>query len=83
MLVLDEVFGMELSNFSRQIKLKPGFNNDHRVIEAMSNQLWLRGIEMKEEGEKRQNSKETKAHLKAMVVEQNGHGRFRARPGDD
>ena len=83
MLVLDEVYGMELSNFSRQIKLKPGINNDHRVIEAMSNQLWLRGIEIKEEGEKRQNSKETKAHLKAMIVEQNGHGRFRARFGDD
>ena len=43
MLVLDEVLGLELSNFSRQLKLKPGINNDHRVIEAMSNDSWFRG----------------------------------------
>ena len=34
----------------------------------MSNDLWFRGMEIKEEGEKRQNSKETKAHLEAMVL---------------
>ena len=37
MLVLDEVLGLELSNFSRQLKLKPGIDDDHRVIAAMSN----------------------------------------------
>ena len=30
MLVLDEVLGLELSNFSRQLKLKPGIGDDHR-----------------------------------------------------
>ena len=35
MLVLDEVLGLELSNFSRQLKLKPGIDDDHRVIVAM------------------------------------------------
>ena len=49
MLVLDEVSGLELSNFSRQLKLKPGINDDHRVIEAMSNDLWFRRMEIKEE----------------------------------
>ena len=39
MLVLDEVLGLELSNFSRQFKLKPGNDDDHRVIVAMSNDL--------------------------------------------
>ena len=34
----------------------------------MSNDLWFRGMEIKEEGEKRQNSKETKTHLEAMVL---------------
>ena len=29
MLVLDEVLGLELSNFSRQLKLKPGIDDDH------------------------------------------------------
>ena len=32
MLVLDEVLGLELSNFSMQLKLKPGINDDHRLI---------------------------------------------------
>ena len=42
MLVLDEVLGLELSNFSRQLMLKPGIDDDHRVIVAMSNDLWFR-----------------------------------------
>ena len=67
MLVLDEVLGMELSNFSRQLKLKCEINDDHRVIVAMSNDLWFRGMEIKE-GERIQNSKETRAHLEAMVL---------------
>ena len=29
MLVLDEVLGLDLSNFSRQLKLKPGIDGDH------------------------------------------------------
>ena len=51
MLVLDEVLGLELSNFSRQNKLKPGNDDEHRVIVAMSNDFWFRGMEIKEEGE--------------------------------
>ena len=50
MLVLDEVLGLELSNFSRQLKLKPRIDDDHRVIVAMSNHLWFRGMETKEGG---------------------------------
>ena len=46
--ILDEVLGLELSNFSRQLKLKPRIDNDHRVIVAMSNDLWFRGMEVKE-----------------------------------
>ena len=68
MLVLDEVLGLELSNFSRQLKLKSGIGDDQRVIVAMSNDLWFRGMEKKEEGERRKNSKETRAHLEAMVL---------------
>ena len=68
MLVLNEVLGLELSNFSRQLKLEPGINDDHRVIVAMSNDLWFKGMEIKEDGKKRQNSKETKAQLEAMVL---------------
>ena len=66
MLVLDEMLGLELSNFSRQLKLKPGIDDDHRVIVAMSNGLWFRGMEVKEGRERRENSTETRAHLEAM-----------------
>ena len=38
-LVLDEVLGLEMFNFSRQLKLKPGIDDDHRLIIAMSNDL--------------------------------------------
>ena len=68
MLVLDEVLGLDLSNFSRQLKLKPGTDDDHRVIVSMSNQLWFRGMERKEEGGRRKNSNETRVHLKVMIL---------------
>ena len=47
MLLLDEVMGMELSNFSGHLKLKPGNNDHHRVIVVMSNDLWFREMEIK------------------------------------
>ena len=68
MLVLDEVLGLELSNFSRQLKLNPGIGDDHRVIIAMSNDLWFRGMEASGERERRKNSQETRAHLEAMIL---------------
>ena len=67
-LVLDEVLGLELSNFSRQLKLKPGIDDDHRVVTAMSNDLWFRAMEVTGEKAKRKNSQETRAHLEAMVL---------------
>ena len=68
MLMLDEVLGLEQSNFSRQLKLKPGIDDDHRVITAMSNDLWFRAMEVAGEDTRRKNSLETRAHLEAMVL---------------
>ena len=68
MLVLGEVLWLELSNFSRQLKLKPGIDDDHRVIVAMSNDLWFRAMEVTGENTRRKNSLETRAHLEAMVL---------------
>ena len=68
MFVLDEVLGSELSSFSRQLKLKPGVDDDHRVIVAMSNDLWFRAMEVAGEDTRRENSLETRAHLEAMVL---------------
>ena len=39
------------------------------MIVAMSNDLWFRVMEIKEERERRKNSKETRAHLEAMVLQ--------------
>ena len=56
MLVLDEYCGwncqptISADNFSRQLKLKPGIDDGHRVFVAMSNYLWFRRMEIKEEG---------------------------------
>ena len=68
MLVLDEVLGLELSNFSRQLKLKPGIDDDHRVVIAMSNNLWFRAMEVIGENTRWKNSQETRAQLEAMVL---------------
>ena len=68
MLVLDEVLGLELSNFSRQLKLKPGIDDDHRVIAAMSNDFLFRAMEVTGENTRRKNSLGTRAHLEAMVL---------------
>ena len=68
MLVLDEVLGLELSNFSRQLKLKQGIDDDHRVVKAMSNDLWFRAMEVTGEKARRKKSQETRAQLEAMVL---------------
>ena len=68
MLVLDEVLGLELSNFSRLLKMKPGRDDDHRVIVAMSKNLWFRGMDLNSKEQRRNNSKDTRAHLEAMVL---------------
>ena len=68
MLVLDEVLGLELSNFSRQLKLKPGIDDDHRVVVAMTIDLWFRAREMTSENTRRKNSQETRAQLEALVL---------------
>ena len=68
-LALDKVLGLELPNFSRQLKMKPGIDDDHQMIGEMSNDIRLRRLVFDEkEKPKRQNAKETKAHLKAMVL---------------
>ena len=41
---------------------------DHRVITAMSNDLWFRAMEVASEDTRRKNSLETRAHLEAMVL---------------
>ena len=54
MLMLNEVLGLELSHFSRQLKMQPGIVDNHQVIVDMSNDLWFRGMEVKEDERQRE-----------------------------
>ena len=46
MLRLDKVLGMELSKFSRQLKMKPRIDDDYQVVVEMPNDLRLRGMKV-------------------------------------
>ena len=98
MLVLDEGLELELSNFSNQLKFKPGIDNDHRLIVGMSNDLWSRGMEIKEKGEKTERQRnesslrsygianKARCEQGAALDSSNssiGHVCSRARPSDD
>ena len=60
--------GVQRQTEMNPITIKPGIDDDHRVIVAMSNDSWFRGMDIKEEGERRNNSKDTRAHLEAIVL---------------
>ena len=44
-LVLDEVLGLELSNFARLLKLMPGVDDDHLLVQQVANDLWFRQMD--------------------------------------
>ena len=70
MLVLDVVMGFELSNFSRRLKLRPGIDDDHRVIVAMSDDLWFRGMEKKRKEKEGRTPRRRELTLKQWSCEQ-------------
>ena len=44
-LVLVEVLGLELSNFARLLKLKPGVDVDHLLVQQVANDPWFRQMD--------------------------------------
>ena len=46
LLVLDEVFLLEISNFARQLKLSPIIGDDHPVVTHLTTSLWFRSMEL-------------------------------------
>ena len=44
-LVLDEVLGLELSNFARLLKLRPGVDDDHLLVQQVADDLWFRQMD--------------------------------------
>ena len=47
-LVLDEVLGLELSNFARLLKLKLGVDDDHFLVQQVADDLWFRQMDYAE-----------------------------------
>ena len=47
-LVLDEVLGLDLSNFARLLKLRPGVDDDHLLVQQVADDLWFRQMEYAE-----------------------------------
>ena len=46
--MLDEVLGLELSNFARLLKLRPGVDDDHLLMQQVANDLWFRQMDYAE-----------------------------------
>ena len=44
-LVLDEVLGLELSNFARLLKLRPGVDDDHLLVQQVADDLRFRQMD--------------------------------------
>ena len=47
-LVLDEVLGSELSKFARLLKLRPGVDDDHLLVQQVADDLWFRKMDQAE-----------------------------------
>ena len=46
--MFDEVLGLELSNFARLLKLRPGVDDDQLLVQQMANDLWFRQMDQAE-----------------------------------
>ena len=44
-LILDEVLGLDLSNFARLLKLRPRVDDDHLFVHQVANDLWFRKMD--------------------------------------
>ena len=40
--VLDDVLGLELSIFARLLKMRPGVDDNHVLVQQVANDLWCR-----------------------------------------
>ena len=75
-LVLDEVLGLELPNFARLLKLRPGVDDDHLLVQQVANYLWFRqmGHAENEQGRTvRKNMTSVEEDLMAMALRTKTH----------
>ena len=51
--MLDEVLGLELSNLARLLKLRPGVDEDHLMVQLVADDLWFRQMDYAENEQRR------------------------------
>ena len=44
-MVLNEVLVLELSNFARLLKMRPGLDDDNKLVQHVANDLWFRQVD--------------------------------------
>ena len=75
-LVLDEVLGLELSNFARLLKLRPGVDDDHLLVQQVADDLWFRQMDHVENEQGRivrKNMTSAEEDLMAMALRTKTH----------
>ena len=69
--MLDELLGLELSNFARLLKLRPGVDDDHLLVQQVADDLWFRQIDHAENDQGRtvrKNMTSAEEDLMAMAL---------------
>ena len=77
--MLDEVLGLELSNFARLLKLRPGVDDDHLLVQQVADDLWFRQMdhaENEQERTVRKNMTSAEEDLMAMALRTKPHNIF-------
>ena len=75
-LVLDQVLGLELSNFARLLKLRPGVDDNHLLVKQVANDLWFRQLDHAENEQGRtvrKNVKSLEEDLMALALRTKPH----------
>ena len=75
-IVLDKVLGLDLSNFGRLLKMRPGVGDEHRLLQRSADNLWFRKTDYlrNERGDLvRRNALSTEEELKAMALRTKPH----------
>ena len=74
--MLDEVLGLELSNFGRLLKLRPGVDDEHLLVQQVAYDLWFRQMDYAENEQGRtirKNMTSAKEDLMALALRTKPH----------
>ena len=74
--VLNEVLGLELSNFARLLKLRPGVDDNHVFVQQVANDLWFRQMDYVRDAQERmvgRNLTSSEEDLMALALRSKPH----------